>query len=167
MTSRMSRPSLKQSRRRTWQQSCPRPRRCFATRVSASVLFISPYRTLPGIYDRSRGRERAGGSYIDNLALADRSLAEMMAALSTTALASKTTVIVCSDHSWRVPMWRLTATWTKEDEVASHGRFDSRPVLYDPLSRSAEEHIVTAPFASIGIHDIIERMLQRGHDSFP
>ena len=134
---------------------------------SISFVFIHlPIPHPPGIYDRSRGRERAGGSYIDNLALADRSLAEMMAALSTTALASKTTVIVCSDHSWRVPMWRLTATWTKEDEVASHGRFDSRPVLMIHFPGQQEEHIVTAPFASIGIHDIIERML-RGHDSFP
>ncbi len=134
---------------------------------SIGFVFIHlPIPHPPGIYDRSTGRERAGGSYIDNLALADRSLAEMMAALSTTALASKTTVIVCSDHSWRVPMWRLTATWTKEDEVASHGRFDPRPVLMIHFPGQQEEHVVTAPFASIGIHDIIERML-RGHDSFP
>jgi hypothetical protein len=134
---------------------------------SIGFVFIHlPIPHPPGIYDRSTGSERAGGSYIDNLALADRSLAEMMAALSTTALASKTTVIVCSDHSWRVPMWRLTATWTKEDEVASHGRFDPRPILMIHFPGQQEEHIVTAPFASIGIHDIIERML-RGHDSFP
>jgi Sulfatase len=134
---------------------------------SIGFVFIHlPIPHPPGIYDRSTGRERAGGSYIDNLALADKSLAEMMAALSTTALASKTTVIVCSDHSWRVPMWRLTATWTKEDEVASHGRFDPRPVLMIHFPGQQEEHVVTAPFASIGIHDIIERML-RGHDSFP
>ena len=130
------------------------------------VFIHLPIPHPPGIYDRNTGRERAGGSYIDNLALADRSLAEMMAALSTTASASKTTVIVCSDHSWRVPMWRLTATWTKEDEVASHGRFDPRPVLMIHFPGQQEEHVVTAPFASIGIHDIIERML-RGHDSFP
>ena len=134
---------------------------------SIGFVFIHlPIPHPPGIYDRSTGRERAGGSYIDNLALADRSLAEMMAVLSATALASKTTVIVCSDHSWRVPMWRLTATWTKEDEVASHGRFDPRPVLMIHFPGQQEEHVVTAPFASIGIHDIIERML-RGHDSFP
>ncbi len=42
----IGRPSPRQSRRRTWQRSCPRPRRCFATRVSVSFLFISPYRTL-------------------------------------------------------------------------------------------------------------------------
>ena len=134
---------------------------------SIGFVFIHlPIPHPPGIYDRSRGRERAGGSYIDNLALADRSLSEMMATLNTTASASKTTVIVCSDHSWRVPMWRLTATWTKEDEAASHGRFDPRPVLMIHFPGLQEEHVVTAPFPSIGIHDIIERML-RGHDSFP
>ena len=134
---------------------------------SIGFVFIHlPIPHPPGIYDRTRGRERAGGSYIDNLALADRSLAEMMATLSTTASASKTTVIVCSDHSWRVPMWRLTATWTKEDEVASHGHFDPRPVLMIHFPGQQEEHVVAAAFPAIGIHDIIERML-RGHDSFP
>ena len=120
----------------------------------------------PGIYDRRPGHHRVNGTYIDNLALADRTLSQLMATLNATPLANKTAVIVCSDHSWRVPMWRLTATWTKEDEVASHGRFDPRPVLMIHFPGQQEEHVVPAPFASIGIHDIIERML-RGHDSFP
>ena len=48
---------------------------------SISFVFIHlPVPHPPGIYDRSTGRERAGGTYIDNLALADRSLGELMAA---------------------------------------------------------------------------------------
>jgi hypothetical protein len=118
----------------------------------------------PGIYDRKTGR-LGTGSYIDNLALADRSLAELMEVLNTTAMAPRTTVIVCSDHSWRVPLWR-TAAWTKEDEAASHGRFDPRPVLMIHFPGQQDGHIVTEPFPSLGIHDIIEGML-RGHESFP
>jgi hypothetical protein len=119
----------------------------------------------PGIYDRKTGHRGTAG-YLDNLALTDRSLAELMEVLNTTALAPRTTVIVGSDHSWRVPLWRLTASWTKEDEAASHGRFDPRPVLMIHFPGQEDEHIVTAPFPSIGIHDIIERML-RGQESLP
>src|SRR6202035_2690953 len=61
------------------------------------------------------------GVYIDNLALADKSLGELLTTLAATATAAKATVIVCSDHSWRVPMWRFTTVWTQEDEAASHG----------------------------------------------
>jgi hypothetical protein len=100
------------------------------------------------------------GVYIDNLALADRSLGELMRTLDATALAAKTTVIVCSDHSWRVPMWRPTSMWTREDEAASHGRFDPRPVLMIHSPGQRDEQDVTAPFDGIRIHEIIERLLQ-------
>jgi hypothetical protein len=134
---------------------------------SIGFVFIHlPIPHPPGLYDRRTERYSATGSYIDNLALSDRLLAESMATLSTTALASRTTVVVCSDHSWRVPMWRLTAPWTKEDEAASHGRFDPRPVLMIHFPGQQEEQIVTAPFDSVGIHNILERLL-RGHDSYP
>ncbi len=102
----------------------------------------------------------AGGTYIDNLALADRSLAELMRTLDGTAMAAKTTVIVCSDHSWRVPMWRSTPHWTKEDEAASHGRFDPRPVLMIHFPGQQAEQDVAAPFDEIRIHEIIEPLLR-------
>jgi hypothetical protein len=128
---------------------------------SISFVFIHlPVPHPPGIYDRRTGTLRAGGTYIDNLALADRSLGELMGTLNATALASNTTVIVCSDHSWRVPMWRTLGPWSKEEETASHGRFDTRPVLMIHFPGQASEHDVTRPFEEIGIHDMIERMLR-------
>ena len=84
----------------------------------------------PGYYDRKTGRVGTGGSYIDNLALADRALGEMMEAIEQTGRAGTTTLVISSDHSWRVGIWRHAFGWTKEDELASeHGRFDPRPVL--------------------------------------
>jgi Sulfatase len=128
---------------------------------SIGFVFIHlPVPHPPGIYDRRPGHRRATGSYIDNLALADRTLATLMATLNATALASKTTVVVCSDHSWRVPMWRLTSSWTEEDEAASKGRFDPRPLLMIHFRGQQEGQVVTSPFESIRMHDIIERMLR-------
>jgi membrane-anchored protein YejM (alkaline phosphatase superfamily) len=114
----------------------------------------------PGIYDRRTGTLRATGSYIDNLALSDRILSELMKSLNATPLASKTTVIVCSDHSWRLSVWRSTTSWTREDEAASRGRFDPRPVLMIRYPGQHAEHDVTAPFEEIRIHELIEHMLR-------
>ncbi len=132
---------------------------------SIRFVFIHlPVPHPPGMYDRKAGTLRASGSYIDNLALSDRVLAELMSSLNATPLASKTTVIVCSDHSWRISIWRSTSNWTKEDETASQGRFDPRPVLMIHFPGQQAEQDVTAPFEAIRIHEMIERML-RGQKS--
>jgi hypothetical protein len=128
---------------------------------SISFVFIHlPVPHPPGIYDRRPGHQRATGTYIDNLALADRSLGELMDSLSATPLAAKTTVILCSDHSWRIPLWRGTPQWSEEEENASHGVFDTRPVLLIHFPGQARELDVTAPFDGIKIHDILEHILR-------
>jgi hypothetical protein len=134
---------------------------------SIHFVFIHlPVPHPPGIYNRKSGRLGAGASYIDNLAQADRALANLIGVLNATALAPKTTVILCSDHSWRVPMWRSASPWTKEDEVASGGRFDPRPVLMIHFPGQQSEHDVTAPFEEIRIHGIIEHMLRGQEPAF-
>jgi hypothetical protein len=100
------------------------------------------------------------GVYIDNLALADKSLGELLKTLAATATAAKATVIVCSDHSWRVPMWRSTQIWTKQDEAASHGRFDPRPVLMIHFPGQQTEQDVVRPYDEIRIHEMIETLLR-------
>jgi hypothetical protein len=100
------------------------------------------------------------GVYIDNLALADKSLGELLKTLAGTAMATKATVIVCSDHSWRVPMWRSTPIWTKQDEAASHGRFDPRPVLMIHFPGQQTEQDVVRPYDEIRIHEMIETLLR-------
>lgn len=114
----------------------------------------------PGIYDRRPGHRRPTGTYIDNLALADRTLAELMGTVNATPLANKTTVIVCSDHSWRIALWRPTPQWSKEEETASHGIFDPRPVLLIHFPEQSDEHNLPWPFDEIRLHDIIEQLLQ-------
>jgi membrane-anchored protein YejM (alkaline phosphatase superfamily) len=114
----------------------------------------------PGIYDRRPGQHPPVGTYLDNLVLADHTLAQLLATIENTSSASRTAVIVCSDHSWRVPLWRPTPQWSREEQIASKGRFDQRAVLMirDPGQQSGID--ITRPFELIGIHDIIERMLR-------
>jgi hypothetical protein len=127
---------------------------------SIRFVFIHlPIPHPPSIFNRKH--DGKSGSYIDNLALADKSFAELMSAVSSTPAAADTTVIVCSDHSWRVAMWK--EAWTNEDALASKGRFDPRPVLMIHVPGQEAGHVVSQPFDEIRIHEIIQRML-RGQD---
>lgn len=114
----------------------------------------------PGSYDRKTGRIGVSGSYIDNLALSDRVLGLLMADLAKTADADQTTVILSSDHSWRVWLWRNTFGWTREDELASgHGHFDPRPMLMVRFPGQTAAQEIDHPVPLLGMHDLIERMM--------
>lgn len=107
-----------------------------------------------GIYNRRTGRLGTIGSYIDNLALADKAVGELLQTIQGTAEASRTIVILSSDHSWRVNEWRYHSLWTKEDQRASGGRFDTRPFLlvHFPDSKAGETRAEALPeLATTGI----------------
>ena len=114
----------------------------------------------PGFYDRKTGKVAIGGSYIDNLALADRSLGDLLQALGTTKSAGETTLIVSSDHSWRVGIWRDGFGWTREDELASgHGHFDPRPMLMVRFPSEIASTDIARPIPLLAMHSMIERMI--------
>jgi membrane-anchored protein YejM (alkaline phosphatase superfamily) len=103
---------------------------------------------------------RNGGSYLDNLALADRELGEFMSAIKSTRSAANTILIVCSDHSWRVPMWRRSVSWTEEDEQASKRGFDTRPVLLAHFPQQTRGITIMQPMSSLVMHSLLEEMLR-------
>lgn len=114
----------------------------------------------PGVYDRKVGRVRLGGSYIDNLALSDRSLEDLVRALNGTGSAGNTTLIISSDHSWRVPLWRHELGWTREDELASgHGHFDPRPMLMVHFPRETQPADIGRPVPLLAMHEMIDRII--------
>ncbi|HLJ78261.1 MAG TPA: hypothetical protein VKT75_12645 [Acidobacteriaceae bacterium] len=113
-----------------------------------------------GFYNRATGEMGYPGSYVDNLALADKTLAELLQRIAQTQLAARTTIIVSSDHSWRIPMWRPLAGWTREDEAALGDRgFDQRPVLMVRFPQERRGGSVDAGFPLIREHDMMERIL--------
>lgn len=117
----------------------------------------------PGFYNRKTGRVAIGGSYIDNLALADRSLGDLLRALDATSSAGDTTLVVSSDHSWRVGIWRDGFGWTKEDELASgHGQFDPRPTLIVRFPGESAPVEIARPVPLLAMHAMIERMIDGG-----
>jgi hypothetical protein len=122
------------------------------------VFIHLPIPHPPGTYDRRTGRIVAGGSYFDNMALSDRTLGVLQAALAQTSSAAMTTLIVSSDHSWRVPLWRHAIGWTAEDEKASQGRFDSRPLLMVHLAGETAPLTMDRPFPALAEHDLMEKL---------
>jgi len=124
------------------------------------VFLHVPVPHPPGVYDRTTHQFRSGGSYLDNLALADLYLGELLDTISSTNQAAKTTVVVCSDHSWRVPLWRNSAIWTPEDERASNGFFDSRPVLMVHFPEQTQGISIDRPENSLILHPMLEGMLR-------
>jgi hypothetical protein len=119
----------------------------------------------PGVYHRATGKPGSGGSYIDNLALCDRVLGELEATIAGTRSAGMTTLIITSDHSWRVPLWRNTMGWTWEDEAASGGKFDPRPTLIVRIAGENAPFTVTQPFPLLKEHDLVESLLHGPTDA--
>jgi hypothetical protein len=115
----------------------------------------------PGIYDRRTNRLRTGGSYLDNLVLADQAAATLLSEIDATPAACRTTLIVSSDHSFRIALWKATAGgWTEEDEAATGGHFDDRPVLMIRFPGQTSGSGISASFDEIVEHDILDAMLR-------
>ena len=90
-----------------------------AIRTAASdrfglVLLHLPVPRPPGIYDPATGRltawnfTGAGGGYLDNLALADRMIAELRRGLKRARLDDRTWLVVSADRWWRASTPRST-----------------------------------------------------------
>jgi hypothetical protein len=127
-----------------------------------NIGFVFLHLPLPhpgGFYNRKTGRLGINGSYLDNLVLTDHSLGELMRWIGATKLASTTTVVVCSDHSWRVPLWRISPMWTKEDARVSGGRFDPRPVLMVHFPGETAAAVISQPFPALKEHDLVDSLL--------
>jgi Sulfatase len=112
-----------------------------------------------GFYNRRSGRLGTNGSYIDNLVLSDAALGELMGWIADSPAAARTTVIVSSDHSWRVGMWKISPMWTAEDAQASQGRFDPRPVLMVRFPGSTSGEKIDAGFPELRTHELIEELI--------
>jgi hypothetical protein len=114
----------------------------------------------PGFYNRKTHEFCACGNYIDNLQLADDSLGHLEEEIAHSPQAGQTTLIVSSDHSWRVPIWSQWESWTAEEQRVSQGVFDRRPafLVHFPGQTSAID--ITEAEPELIEHDIVASMLQ-------
>ncbi len=123
------------------------------------VFLHLPVPHPPGAYDRKNHTLCACGNYLDNLALADSALGELRQEIDRTPWAAQTTIIVSSDHSWRVPLWRGNSDWTPEEERVSQGKFDPRPVFLVHFVNQTTPTTIREPVPELKEHDVIDSML--------
>ncbi len=116
----------------------------------------------PGIYNRRTGQFDDSGhrSYIDNLALADKFLGQLMQTLHASDRWNHTSVVICGDHSFRTAFWRPGHFWTKEDQIATQGTFDPRPLLMVHQAGQTTPATVTTAFPLVGVHDILNSLIR-------
>lgn len=114
----------------------------------------------PGLYNRATHKLCACGNYLDNLVLADDTLGLLEKTIDQTPWANQTTLIVSSDHSWRIPLWRGGDDWTPEEEAVSRGRFDTRPVFLVHFPGQTAPFDIAGPTPEMTEHDIVADMLQ-------
>ena len=114
----------------------------------------------PGIFNRATHELSEGGDYLDNLSLSDDTLGTLLREIADNRSTNQTTVIVSSDHSWRVPLWRGGTDWTREEESVSHGQFDPRPVLLIHFPRQSSDKEILTQMPLMTEHDMIAAMLK-------
>ena len=132
------------------------------SRIDFCLLHL-PAPHAPGMYDRKTHRIEWGPahSYVDSMAFSDLLLGNILGQIDASGAADRTTLIVSSDHSWRVWLWRHNIGWTDEDEIASeHGKFDDpRPVLMVRFPHEQHASEISRPVPLLWMHGLIESMM--------
>jgi Sulfatase len=99
-------------------------------------------------------------SYLDNLALTDRVLGNVLTVLKASPRWDQTTLIVEGDHGWRIDEWNWLPAWTEEDDAASRGGFDPRAALIIHQPGQSQPQTVSAPWPLIRVHGVVEQVLR-------
>ncbi|MFN8650409.1 MAG: sulfatase-like hydrolase/transferase [Gemmatimonadales bacterium] len=116
------------------------------------VVLHLPVPHEPWLFDRDEERltlfRYAPSGYLDNLALADRSLARLRTVLDSSGLAGRTALIVTSDHPWR-------------HSADFDGRHDPRVPLLIYLPWDGTHRPVPDSIATLGLGRVALDLLQR------
>jgi hypothetical protein len=130
---------------------------------SSGFLFLHiPVPHPGGIYNRRTGRFALNeGSYIDNLALADRYLGHVYKLLKQRNEWDSSMILIMGDHSWRTQLlWAGSPMWTAEDQAASYGgQFDDRPAYIVKMPQQKQPSRVETSFSAIRTRALLQRVL--------
>jgi len=143
-----------------------------ATDPRIGLLFIHfPLPHLFAIYDR-RTRDftlSSSTSYFDNLALADRTFAELRRALEQAGLWESTSLLITADHGLRPELWRGRYNWNDElERLTANGPSLTVPFIVK-LAGHNEGLTYDKPFSNVVSSALVLAMLtgqvSTGHDA--
>jgi len=115
----------------------------------------------PNVWSRMKDdyTQMCDSSYLDNLALADRMLGQMLQMLQSSPRWKDTTLIVQGDHGWRIGLWNWLPSWTDEDDAASRGVFDPRPALLIHQAGQTQAQSVSTLWPLLNVHGVVEETI--------
>ena len=127
------------------------------------TLIHFPIPHPPGIYDRRTGRFSTApeASYIDNLALTDKTFGELRRALEDARLWDSTNIIVTSDHWLRYDVLNTVSGWlAPEDHALIGGTKSHRVPFILKLAGQTEGFRYDSTFNTVVTHDLILALLK-------
>jgi Sulfatase len=134
------------------------------------VLVHLPIPHPPNFYDRASGRFAydAPRSYLDSLALTDRTLGELRREMEAAGLWDSTTVLVSSDHWWRArEVWAPVAGipdnepyWNPSDTALVPAETDYRVPFILKLAGQRQSLAYAPAFNTILSHDLVLGVLR-------
>jgi hypothetical protein len=125
------------------------------------VLLHLPVPHPPGMFDRRTGQMKVGGTYLDNLVVADQYVGHLKQMLEQKGEWDSSEVVVMGDHSWRTTtLWEKDAEWTAEEQRASlGGKFDSRPGYIVKLAGQQTGARIDERFDAIRTRALLDELL--------
>ncbi len=113
------------------------------------------------IYDRQRRDFTLSDSltYADNLALVDRTVGEMRAALERAGQWDSTSILIISDHGLRPDLWRGQQGWTPELERLTAGVQSETVPFILKLAGQNRGVVYDRPFSSVVSSELVLAIL--------
>jgi hypothetical protein len=137
------------------------------TNPNVDLAFIHlPFPHAPALFDRKTSQfvpELRG--YTDNLALTDHVLGQIRNAMEQSGQWDRSTIVVSSDHPWRINKWKLAARSNKfyisDNDRALTGEIeDHRIPFFLKMPDQRETITYTRPFNTIVTHDLVLAVLK-------
>jgi hypothetical protein len=91
--------------------------------------------------------------------LVDRTLGELRRAMESAGVWDQTTVLVSSDHWWRINIWATEHPLTEEEATITGGKMDYRVPFILKLKDQNEPIIYNPEFNTIITHDLFIALL--------
>ena len=154
-------------RRQQWRDMYLRilqdARRLATNRALGLVLVHWCVPHLPAIYDRFAGDFSLEGrsGYLDNLALADRSLGELRRTMEAAGTWEQTTIFITSDHALRANAKDLLPRWASEEAALFAGRMDKRVPFLVKMGGQHQAFTYANRFGTLAMHEATLAILRK------
>ena len=122
------------------------------------ALIHMPFPHNPYLYDATSKEFGSGSTYFDNLILTDNFLGEIRQTMEKSNLWNESTVIVSSDHQWRINEYRDSLTQL-EREITKETEHPQIP-FFIKLSGSQQPLVYEKPFNTVITANLILALMR-------